>query len=488
MKLVELMLNFYSLASLLTTHQNGATDRMSARRDRQIGLQCQQKSDTEKLLFWHQQALNQELRARLDSFGAKLQLVLCALAFGCLILGWSSGQVAFYYDGSTPINLFPLLGIFALLPFALLGPLVVTFVPMERIPLLSSLQNLIIKTNPGQVLSVLGYAAPAEFRGAIQKLKTRSQMHLALFGSIEKFALIVVWQLLTFCFLVGIISSGLYQTMTSDLAFCWNLTPQGITSKSVHSLCTFLSLPWAWAIPDAVPTIKMVQDSRYYKLTDPALLNPQVLAQWWSFVLLTIATWGAIPRLFTTLIGIAILHYKVRRTLPRIPGALDLLDRLDHSHIETSAENLVQGSGRLPALEQTTHAPRHTANRVAIFWNLKEFNIPELASLMPQGTYIATYTAPEEISPHTLIKNLKNLDNEFQIFIMVKSWEPPLEEFFDLVRALRDGTTKVRQVQIVLLDIPEGTHFKLCQEHQVWETSLRQLADPWVFAYKETNP
>jgi hypothetical protein len=487
MKLVELLLQFYSLAQLLASRQNVTTDRMSIHRDRQIGLQCQQKTPTEKLLYWHQQVLDEDLRTRIGSLGNKLRLALYFLAVGCLILGWSSGKLAFHYDGSHPINLFPLLGLFAILPFTLLAPLVFIFVPIESVPILSSLQNVIIKTNPGQFLRLLCHAAPNELREILQTLKTKSHIHLALFGSIEKFALIILWQLLTLCFLVGVIFSGLYQTLTSDLAFCWNLTPQGITSDTVHSAITWLSLPWAWAVPEAVPTLQMVDESRYYKLTDPALLNPQILAQWWSFVLLTMTTWGALPRLLTTLLGMAMLEAKVRKSLPRIPGALDLLDRLEHSHIETSAQEPSNRTEQQHSRVRPDHEPRHTTTRVAIFWNLKEFNVAELASLMPRGSYLATYIAPEEITPQTLVDELEKLDNDFQIFIMVKAWEPPLEEFFDFIRAIREDLINLCQVQIVLLDIPEGAHLQLCQEHQVWETSIKKLADPWVFAYNGTN-
>ena len=71
------------------------------------------------------------------------------------------------------------------------------------------------------------------------------------------------------------------------------------SGAQIHSLVSWMALPWSWAMPDtfAVPSLAQIEGSRILLKEGIQGLATENLVAWWPFLCMGILTYGIFPRL-----------------------------------------------------------------------------------------------------------------------------------------------------------------------------------------------
>ena len=83
----------------------------------------------------------------------------------------------------------------------------------------------------------------------------------------------------------------------TDLAFGWSTTLD-VLSSEVHRIVQRWSWPWSWFWPSAVPSLDLVDATRFFRITETEVISEDAsrFGQWWPFVMASIAIYGFVPR------------------------------------------------------------------------------------------------------------------------------------------------------------------------------------------------
>jgi hypothetical protein len=301
-----------------------------SRRDRDIGLKLESRDSLQRVRGWWRAVApgEQGAGARLDRIRAAITAIVAIVGAA---LGASVALAAFQYDGSQPVNVVRLIALLVIIPaLFLLASLL--FLP-GRVPLLRGLQDLIAPLNVG----ALALAVFRRLTRASPELASAFDWRAGRSGS----ARLAKWQLMRWSQVAAVgfnvaalVTAALLVTFT-DLAFRWSTTldadPEVVT-RIVHAI----AWPWHAFVPSAVPSAELIAESQYFRL-DSELASGRALAAWWPFTLLTIVTYGLLPRLVMLVVAGTRLRAAERALLLDDARVTALLDRMASPALETAA-------------------------------------------------------------------------------------------------------------------------------------------------------
>jgi len=446
-------------------------------------------TDTSLILDWAQNIQSPDSA----DVSTRVMLLLHSLTACAILAGFSSGLgaggIIFWYDGSQPINILSVFSSLVLAPAMLLLPTIllgICSLVMRRFQINSPLPSMLTLSKP--LHKALSQFIP-KCRGIIERASTLTAFHLALFDKVEALYLSLTLQLFTLCFLLGASGYGTWKMVSTDLAFCWSATPALITPSLVQDATSALALPWSFFFPTAIPTLQLIEKTRYYRLHAPLRssleYDPEIMGQWWAFMILTIITWALLPRLIMLLITFGRYKNVVSYTLlhlPHVPALLTELKpgaRITTSAPETSSHLHSQEMQNLTDNLDTIQIqiPPLTADSKIVLWSMSDLDLdlvsrlPQLSSFTPMHAG-GTTSISGDLEATTAISNTPRLD---LVLVFVKSWEPPLMEFLDFMGDLRKAARKKTPIYVVPLALDEtGTG------NVIWSKVLRKLADPWI--------
>jgi len=454
-------------------------------RDRAIGQALQQKRNSpgKQVRGWLDRVRIKAWK-RDGHHAVQLYHVLCViLVFAGLATGWGLARAVLYYTGSAPINIVNALGLLVLLQILLLLFWLLATIP-NRIPLLGSLQSTLRFLNPGRLTRHLARLFPA-----------RSQQSLSLVWDAEYATVLApatrwlfsFWsQLFSFCFNIGVLLAAFYMISFSDLAFAWSTT-LNMRSTTFQHILSALSWPWHTLFPDAVPSLELVEISRYYRLEEGSLGNASTaselavqLGQWWPFLITAIICYGLLPRLLTLFISWLRFRHHLEHALPRLAGSPELLARMNSPLISTSApqpESVAEfdaGSAYGPP-----ESGIYALKCAVIDWSGTGINSESVAKQLQtmgiscQDFLMAGGTRTTDQDNATIV-SLCNPKPE-GVAIIVKSWEPPLLEFLDFLRGIREQCNRQQPIIILLWGDRDSVARR---DREIWQLTLRQLKDP----------
>ena len=96
-----------------------------------------------------------------------------------------------------------------------------------------------------------------------------------------------------------------------------------------------LARPWAAWAPEAVPSTELIEHTQFYRVQPRAVEDPALFGDWWPFLLSAMAVYGLAPRLLFLLYATWRVRVCLRRAMPRLPGAGDVLHRLSRERMDT---------------------------------------------------------------------------------------------------------------------------------------------------------
>jgi hypothetical protein len=446
-----------------------------SRRDRDIGLKLTSRDRLERVRGWWRTLAPDE-----ESAGARLDRIRVAVTAIMALLGAALGTsvalAAFHYDGSQPVNVVRLIALLVVVPTLFL---VVSLLLLPgRVAPLRGLQDLVAPLNPGAlalaVFRRLSRASPELARTFDWRAGRSSTARFA------KWQLMRWSQVAAVGFNVAAVATAALLVTFTDLAFRWSTTldadPQFVT-RIVHAI----AWPWHAFVPSAVPSAELIAESQFFRIDSGAVANGRALAAWWPFTLLTIVTYGLIPRLVLFVIAGARLRAAERALLLEDARVTALLDRMGSPAVETAAAEHAEKAA--PPAEDAAAYREVTGRARAIIW--EGCSSAAGARAHARGRLgLELDTVVEAGGSRTLGADRQALDSVAAsepgtVVVFTPAWEPPLLELLDFLGELRRRVGPAHS--IVVAPVADEARAVTAVEHETWARAVGRLRDPKLY-------
>ena len=471
------------------------------RRDRMIGRELESLKDSpgRQILAWLSQVSGEDASGLGSSVTRALRVGTLLLGLAGMVLGAITAAAIFYYNGQQPVNVIHVLAVFVALQLILVMVLVLTLLPrslLRWIPGSATVLETLSMLSPGRLQKIASRHLPEKYRHRAATLLGTSRAHRLLFGRLEKWLVVSSSQLFAVAFNCGALLSCLYLVFFSDLAFSWNTTLQ-ITASDIHSLTSFLSTPWRNLVPDADPSLALIEASRYYRLKEGLLptagqvagTGPALLGGWWPFLVMSMFVYGLLPRVVLWAFSRWRLQSAINGTVLHLPGVRNILARMNREFVATQAREAEVLAAQPPG--ETAAAPIHHLQGTActlISWS----DVPrdeESLSRSAVRTWgcattgvLAAGGANSLARDEEVIARAVSLSAGGGVIVFVRAWEPPLDEFLDFLGELRAAVSGGTPIVVAPLGMndrpgrasPEEAHLDM------WRKGLAPLGDPWL--------
>jgi hypothetical protein len=455
------------------------------KRDRSIGRKlqvCRNKPDLQVRSWLHE--INRSGALSTGIRGVRLYHALCvALLVAGLLAGWALASTVLYYDGGQPINIVNAV-VVLVLPQVLLLLVWLLMAIVGRLALFRNIGSALGFLNPGQLAGQLAGLFTKKDNPGLDKLWNPD--NAATLAPAARWLFSFWSQLFAVSFNIGILLSVFFLVSFSDLAFVWSTT-LNISNESFHQLLQTLSVPWAAFSPDAVPGAELVAKSRYYRLEEGSLADasgiPQLaveLGQWWPFLIAAVTSYGLLPRLLTLGISWFRFRHHLRRAICNLPGAPELLARMNSPLVSTLAAEPEQALMLEGEPVQVLSPAAHYAIRCPIIvWSGawakgEEITGPLVARGIEALEFLTAGGRQSTEQDLELVASLCRGKPE-GVGILVKAWEPPMLDFLDFARGIRSECGQKIPVIVLLWGGQEGVN---AADRETWQLTLGQLRDP----------
>jgi hypothetical protein len=400
------------------------------------------------------------------------------------LLGVLACAGALYFEGGERVNVVSLLGLLVGLQLA---SLLLTLLGMAP----GALQRLVGLRGLAEALQVLSPSA-AVVRGmrrwlprgsaALALLGAGARRDLRLYARLRRWTLWSLSQAFAVAFNLGAAACFLLLVVFTDLAFGWSTTLD-VAAEPVARAMQALAVPWASLHPEAVPDLELVRASRYFRAEPLAPVDAQRLGRWWPFVFACLLTYGLLPRLVLWAFAAWRRRVAVRWTLLHLPGAQELLHRLNRELVSTHGPAQSAPAQSPPPVPARVSVAPGSGSCSLVAWGDLELDGEALLGPVRAACGldpVEVHAAAGRRGPAEDQEVLQALTlSRRPVVVAVKSWEPPLSELVDFLQALRTASDDVRPLVVVPLPQP-GRPGPDPADVGVWRARLARTGDPWL--------
>ncbi len=201
-----------------------------------------------------------------------------------------------------------------------------------------------------------------------------------------------------------------------DLAFGW-ATTLSTEPQTVHQLTERLSYPWQSWLPDARPTLDLIEHSQFFRWqAERDQLDPNLLRQWWPFVTMMLVSYSLLPRLLSLPLSHMVFKRQLAQHWPSTPA-------------------LAQRAYAIAQAKDNTASHPRTKVSIAqldkpyIGWRLSNKD----HRLLDYGLGLGTLNED--------MHQIKSLESKRKLTVWVKGYESPQLELADLLKPLNTQIT-----------------------------------------------
>jgi hypothetical protein len=414
-----------------------------------------------------------------------LAFVRVALVATGLVLGWSAATALLSYGGGHPVNVWDVLLALVLVQILLLLFLAVSLLfPVATLgaPLFGLFRDVV-----GWIHRALAARAAPGSADAWRTLWHRLRSRRSLYHDVEPSLLLATTQAFGVAFNVGVLLGCLRLIVFSDVAFGWSTTLVDLDARRFRAVVAALAAPWGWAWPDAVPSLALVEATRYSRLEGAYLeagagraADPALVGGWWRFLVAAIAVYGLLPRLLALLAA----RLRARRLLARRP--LDdaevsrLVARLVEPRVETRSPTPEAAGEEGPRAAARAPGTAPDAPAAVVLWR----DVPdgaEIARLV--AAHLGRRVAAVASAGGREASDWRGaLDAAEPVVVVAEGFEAPDRAALRFLRDLRGAAGPRHQVLVVLVDAAEGAVRGAPEaEVAIWRDGLARLEDPYLF-------
>jgi len=473
------------------------------KRDRKIGQQLENENLNRRELFlgWltHVQTPGQPSAGQLFESGYRwLGRLLLLLG---LTTGGGAAASVLAYDGSKPVNVVSFLAVIIGVQLITIFFFLLNSLPQsikKLIPGSGEFYNFIREISylfsrmVGKIIDHLPSKQLNKTWADLKQLKIRQK----LYGSVEKWLVLSSTQRFGLGFNIGALATCLYLIAFSDLAFAWNTTLD-ISNHTFHQATHTIALPWSTVFPNGVPSLELVETSRYFRLDAEYIYSmgkseisqALIVGRWWLFLVLSLITYGLIPRL----IIFSLSKIKLRAALKNLPVKSadfeSLYERLTRPVLESNAieYDKIDFADVLVADMQAKIQAKSSGCTV-IKWgdlDIEDLKLNKLIINRFAWKIENSVTAgsldyeKSNLAAMNLIGKQKGSD---PILILVESWEAPDAALKFFLKQLRETIPVDRHIIIGLINKNsyEKWNPPLKSDRQIWKREIAGLTDPYL--------
>ncbi|MEM7018667.1 MAG: DUF2868 domain-containing protein [Pseudomonadota bacterium] len=476
-------------------------------RDREIGLKLAHlKNKPRKQVAHWLQALHDshETTPGRQIMQAQRAITLVLIVLG-LLAGGSLALHVFDYDGSRPVNVMYALAVLVGLQLLFLFLSIIVMLPsdlLRKIPGLGAIQDTLRLLSPGRLQGLIARFLPQAHRQRLEVIMGQSKAHQARYGRIQTWAVFRWSQLFSVALNIGALVVCFSLIIFKDLAFSWSSTLQ-IEPAAFHNWTSLLSAPWSAVISSAVPSLELVEATRYYSLERgvETAVDAAKFGGWWAFLLTAIFFYGLLPRLLTLLLAQNRFNTAVNRVFENSPGFEEIYDRLNRQWVETQSPEFEPASepksdaAKQPEVQAESEPVTPTVDvpidnsaplRIVI-WSTP---VVEEAQIRQQvGQYFQRNNTEVQYAGGSrsldedlaVAAALGKSEQRGPIVFVVKAWEPPLGEFGDFLGDVRQEIGPDQAMTVMPVG-HEGENLAAPEEHYLaeWKRFVGTLGDPWL--------
>ncbi|MGB5413704.1 MAG: DUF2868 domain-containing protein [Polyangiales bacterium] len=392
------------------------------------------------------------------------------------LLGVAVALAVLQFTGDHPINVLVVLGVFVFLQWLNLLGTMIAFLwsrssPgfLGHFPLSAFIRRLILR--------MVGAEDAGRF------LARRS-----LYAGVERWVLFRALQLGAVAFNVGAIATFIAAVSFTDLAFAWSTTLQ-VGAEGLQRFCESLAAPWRLWLPDAVPTLDLVQATQYYRLdaayvNAPAgarVQNAAVAGGWWPFLLMCLLVYGLLPRLVLVVWGSVGMNRAFRKLPFDTPEEAEVIARLSNPRVRRVYEDDPGNVAPLGAGHQPLSRAQPLSSGppvIAVRWRDAEIS-PNTFSIRLRERFGALVDSPianagghDHSEDEALLRRLEG--GEQPVLVLAEPWNAPDRAFKRFVRTLRENGPPTRKIYVLLTAGGDD------EQRDVWAGYLAELADPYI--------
>lgn len=243
----------------------------------------------------------------------------------------------------------------------------------------------------------------------------------------------------------------LSQVVVRDLAFGWSTTLQA-SAAGYHAFTTALAWPWRGWLPGAVPSLELVEQSRFFRAGSHAVANPELLGIWWRFLALLWLFYVVVPRIVLLTMARVQLGWRVRGLLASHPGRATLRARCVTPWVESSDG---RDAGVVPDGAGGAAVPQPAATgRVLVRW--AGAGTADLARSWLGDDAMGLDAGGSASLAADAAALVRAREMGGPVIVVVRGWEPPTGELADFLEHAREqvGKAPIQLVPMAAGDTP----------------------------------
>ena len=462
----------------------GQPDAELRRRDREIGVEVGADIPPDRLLAAWVRAVRATDVAAYDAttvVGVKtadaVRWAGGLLTLGGFVLGVSAALGAFAYQPEGRINVVAVIGVLVALPGLFLLLSIPSALPRRLrrwLPIVGS------EPEGGGVLQPARWVLRTLPQSAREQLDAAWGRGLAferIAAPVQRWTILRSSQSAAVAFQLGALAAALALVVFSDLAFGWSTTLD-VDAADAHRVTSALAAPWAWAWPDAVPSVELLERTRFFRIAggDDATADPSLFGEWWRFVWITIAVYGLLPRIVYLGFARRQARAALSRAMVETPGASRVLDRMRSPLVETRPlEHEAGVEAASPGDDAALPGGALPARAVWVSWSEA---LDQASPSAPEGVVADAFAAggrrtlAEDDAAAREASARAKAEGQ-PLALAVRGFEPPVLEVIDFIGALRRGLGDGVEIVVALVG-GEAAHVN------AWRRKLAAAGDPWL--------
>lgn len=371
--------------------------------------------------------------------------ILALLAF---LIGLGAAATLFWYDGSVPINMLPVLLFFIFLPLLLL------FISVF-LSAMSRFRSHILNGFPGVLFNIVTLSGLKFSRLPQHRRRQLEEALIWLRGHYSYFLLSWFRRSLHAagaCYVAGALIWMLLYVSITDLAFAWSST-LALSAEHMNGLVRLISWPWQSWLSSAVPDFAIIEQTRFFRASDAGSVMESSSGVWWRFIFMSVLVYGLLPRLLLFAAYHIHAQRKLRLALSRSEQARRILHLMRPPTVrfdQTAAKN-----SEIPAAPERDRRSDKPAGRtpaLVAFWNISDKELGKLGSSPDhlflqlrdevQNQYFlggARSSDENNVIIEQLASELRKPSHKkagINLYIVVKYWESPRISFEKVLRNL----------------------------------------------------
>lgn len=415
------------------------------------------------------------------------------LAVVLFVVGMGAAAAVLQFTGDHPINVLVVLGVFVFAQLAALMLTVLFFAVAAWAPGLFESLPLVVLARAA-VVSLWRRVVRRPEGGTHEKIGwVRGRR--SLYTKVERNLLFVLLQQGAVAFNLGVLSSFLIAVTFSDLAFGWGTT-LSIGAEQLHQACAALSVPWASWLEGATVSPELVRATQYSRLegdyvtaAEGASRTLSMYGQWWRFLVVSIITYGLLPRLVLLVHSNGMLRRTLDRMPPKTPEVERLLMRLSAPLVHSSHEEDPGDTSRLgEGFDAVGRPPSRFEQSAAVCarWRDAVFDDAMLGAFLQQHYGLGVEGEVGSAGGHDYEADrafLTRLEsNDLPVFVVAEPWGAPDRSFQRFIAEVRARGGERRHLNVVL------TEGGSADDAAVWRGYLSEMADPYLALERTRMP